>query len=175
MGAREVRASDHPREVGARRACAAQPGREGPRPYLLPVQRRQRGAGRGREEEKEGSAQARPGPKSRSAKAREIANLRVGPGTTAPPASSVAVAGQSLHLAFERRNCRQSLRNEGTPQCKPIRNVACGLLCTAAGILYLRLFSKHARSEENPTVQNFSVKWLTIEMGYNVQNLAGGR
>ena len=23
-------------EVGARRACAAQPGREGPRPYLLP-------------------------------------------------------------------------------------------------------------------------------------------
>lgn len=115
---------------------------------------------------------------SRSFKDRVVAKLRVGPGATAPPASFVAASGQSLHLAFETRNCRRSrycAEMRAAPRCKTIRNVACNLLCTWFGILdLLHLFQARAvtlqKQTKNPKQQQqknypeFRLKYHTIEI-----------
>lgn len=124
------------------------------------------GRERGREERKEDSAHARPAPTSRSSKDRVIAMLRVGPGATAPPVSFVATFSQSLHLVFERRNCRQSRPSaemRTTLQCKPIHNVACGLVGSSVWDLGL-VYPFSARAVILPTPspshahQKFTVK-----------------
>lgn len=124
------------------RARARRKRARGPKPYLLPVRRRQRGAG-GLEWRKEGFAHARPGPTSRSAKDRVTAMRRrlrrhsaachLGGGIrpVAPPG-----------VVEEILQAERTAETRITPQCKPTRYVAFGMVCTAFGNLGLAFPSR---------------------------------